>query len=89
MLEVARRDGSQVDIRNCERGGELYRETYSHVPADNELLLLNVFDFDPRTAAPAGLVDRLGSLRHQPFQQELACDVEKLSPWFRVTPLKA
>jgi hypothetical protein len=57
MLEVARRDGSQVDIRNCERGGELYRETYSHVPADNELLLLNVFDFDPRTAAPAGLVD--------------------------------
>jgi hypothetical protein len=34
MLEVARRDGSQVDIRNCQRGVELYRETYSQVAAE-------------------------------------------------------
>jgi hypothetical protein len=34
MLDVARRDGSQVDIRNCERGVELYRETYSQVAAE-------------------------------------------------------
>ena len=34
MLCFARRDGSQVDIRNCERGVELYRETYSQLVAE-------------------------------------------------------
>jgi Protein of unknown function (DUF4236) len=34
MLDFAHREDSQEDIRNCQRGLELYRETYSQLTAE-------------------------------------------------------
>ena len=34
MLDFARIDRSQADIRHCKRGVELYRETYSQLIAE-------------------------------------------------------
>jgi hypothetical protein len=46
------------------------------VAADDELLLLGQLDFDPGTAAPAGLVERIRSFGDQAFQLKLPSNLE-------------
>ena len=41
------------------------------VAADDKLLLLRQFDFNPGAAAPAGLVQTIGSFGDQTFELEL------------------
>ena len=62
-----------------EQRAEVFASSFGErVAADNELLTLGDFEFDPGAAAPAVLVDRIQSLRDQAFEAKLLRDPKQV-----------
>lgn len=65
-------------ISNEQRAEVLVAALRRRVPADNEFLLADQFDFQPGGVAPAGFVERIRSFRDQALQLKLLHRSEKL-----------
>jgi hypothetical protein len=67
-----------------KQGAEVFAAVFGwRVTADDKLLLLRQFDFNPRATSPAALVKRIRSFGHQAFEPELPRYFQKL---FSVAP---
>ena len=67
--------GEQEAVRALvadQQSSEVFAAAFGRcVAANNKLLVLGQFDFDPGAAASAGLVQRIGSFGDQAFEVEL------------------